>query len=165
MKFFSILSLCLFFSSCGQSHLENADIETKVLSEDGIMNKVKQGESWDDVKLLAGEYWDLREDKASNFYQIRKDIDMSTEQILVSFELSNNKVAGISLYIKSKNISKVAMLIFQNDVIGIYKDKFGVNLENENGGDNAYDGKSFHFSSISDLDAEVPLIHILCFES
>ncbi len=165
MKFLSILSLSLFLISCGASQLENSDIQTHILSETGIFNTVNQGDSWEDVKSLAGDFWEVREDHENKIYQLRKDIDMSDEMMYVSFQLSNNKVAGIGVDITSVNIGAVGLKLYLIDLMNVYQSKFGVDLEDENRENSSYDGKWYYYSKFDLLDSESPTIGILCMES
>ena len=165
MKILSMLSLCLLFIACGPSHLENTDIETQVLSETGILNKVNLGDDWEDVKKLAGDYWEITEEQSFNLYQFRKDINLSDENMFVTFHLANNKVAGVSISISSKHIVQSALMIYAVDLIALYKNKFGIDLENENGAENSFMEKTYHYSLIKNLDANAPNIQVLCFDT
>ena len=165
MKYVTILSMALFLFSCGAGQLENSDLEENLFSENGIFNKVNQGDSWSEVKGLAGEYWEIQDDPGSNIFQFRKDIHISSEQILVNFLLLENEVAGIGVSISSVNIGKVGLLIYTTDLTRIYREKFNVDLENPDGTTVSYKEHSFHYSFIEDLDSESPSIQVLCFES
>ena len=161
MKYFSILFLGLLVMSCS-SKFVNEDVETHLLSESSVLNKVNLGDSWTDVKLLAGDYWSISEDKSSNSYQFRKDLNLSNEVMFISFNVLNDKVVGVGSYIQSKNLGEIALLIFKNDLISLYKNKFGVDL-NEGSADIDFEGTSYHYSIIDRIEGDHPTIQILCF--
>jgi hypothetical protein len=163
MKFFSVFFIALVLMSCGSSQLTNEDVEAHLLSESGVLNKVNLGDSWSDVQLLSGDYWSVTDDKSSNLYQFRKDLDLSNEVMIINFQVLNDKIVGIGTYILSKNIAQSALLIFQNDLTELYKNKFGIDLQNESSADMNFEGKSYHYSIISDVDSDNPTVQILCF--